>query len=71
MVGRWGALRESLRSGWGSGWGCVVGGGVVGGLTRGRSCGGGDSCGRFDQGLGEGVEGVQALKELSDSGCVD
>jgi len=39
-------------------------------LTRGRSCGGWDSCGRFDQGLGEGVEGVQALKELSDSGCV-
>ena len=37
MVGRWGALRESLRSGWGSGWGCVVGGVVVGGLTRGRS----------------------------------
>jgi len=57
MVGRWGALRESLRSGWGSGWGCVVGGVVVGGLTRGRSWGG-DSCGRFDQGLGERVEGV-------------
>ena len=64
-MGRWGALGESLQSGWGSGWGCVVGG-----LTRGRSWGG-DSCGRFDQGLGEGVEGVQALKELSDSGCVD